>query len=231
MTKQLKQSETKTIARSQINFAPYNPRKRDPKIVEALKKNLKKVGFLGGIVWNIRSGNLVGGHKRIEAMDMIYGYDPLKDETDYEVKVEVVDLDEQTEIEQNIFLNNKRVQGEMDYELLSVVLPKINVENTGLVAYDIQLIQAVKPDFKLGTNEKQKTDLTELKKDYEERKADTKALKKSIKAGIAEKQTPTHFTVTFNTYEEKASFLEAYGINGDTIFIKGEEFANKVMAE
>lgn len=230
MTKLLKNSTTVTIARSRIKFAPYNPRKRDPKIVEALKKNLKKVGFLGGIVWNIRTGNLVGGHKRIEAMDMIYGYDG-NPENDYEVKVEQVDLDEKTEIEQNIFLNNKRVQGEMDYELLAVVLPKIDIENTGLVPYDIQLVTAMVPDYKLGDNAKVKSDLTELKQDYEERKANTKALKKEIRAGIAGRQTPTHFTVTFDTYEKKAGFLESYGINGDTIFIKGEEFKEKVMTE
>jgi hypothetical protein len=226
----LKNSETVTIARSQIKFAAYNPWKRDPKIVEALRKNLKKVGFLGGIVWNVRSGNLVGGHKRIEAMDIIFGYDG-KPENDYEVKVEKVDLDEKTEIEQNIFLNNKRVQGEMDYELLAVVLPKVEIANTGLIPYDLQLVSAMVPDFKLGSNAKVKTDLTELKQDYEERKAKTKALKKEIREQSLERQTPTHFTVTFETYEQKAAFLESYGINGDTIFIKGEEFNQKITAE
>lgn len=47
-----KQSETVVIKRSQINFAPYNPRKEDPEVIKKLKKNFKTVGYLGGIVWN-----------------------------------------------------------------------------------------------------------------------------------------------------------------------------------
>lgn len=43
-----KQSETVVIKRSQINFAPYNPRKEDPEVIKKLKKNFKTVGYLGG---------------------------------------------------------------------------------------------------------------------------------------------------------------------------------------
>ena len=41
----IKQSESLIIKRSKINFAPYNPRKEDKKVVEELKKNFKRVGF------------------------------------------------------------------------------------------------------------------------------------------------------------------------------------------
>ena len=34
-----RQSETGVIKRSQINFAPYNPRKEDPEVIRKLKKN------------------------------------------------------------------------------------------------------------------------------------------------------------------------------------------------
>jgi len=57
----IKQSETVMIKRSEIRFASYNPRKPDPVIVEEIKKNFKKVGYLGGIVFNKTTGNLVGG--------------------------------------------------------------------------------------------------------------------------------------------------------------------------
>lgn len=223
----IKESETVIIKRSQITFAPYNPRKRDPKIVEALKKNMKKVGYLGGIVWNKETGNLVGGHKRIEAMDLIYSYDG-STEKDYDVKVEQVMLDPKTEKEQNIFLNNRRVQGEMDYELLAEILPEIEIENTGLVDYDLQIIESVSPNFISGRNDIIKNDNVELKAEYEQRKEATKQLKKDIKNSIGDKQTPSYFTVTFASYEDKAAFLESYGLNGDTVFIKGEDFAEKI---
>jgi hypothetical protein len=45
---------------------PNNPRKISPEVLEALKKSLKTFGDLGGIVFNRKTGNLVGGHQRLE---------------------------------------------------------------------------------------------------------------------------------------------------------------------
>ena len=47
--KQLKQSETITINRTQINLNPYNPKKHTDKEIKNQLANLKKVGFNGGI--------------------------------------------------------------------------------------------------------------------------------------------------------------------------------------
>lgn len=223
-----KQSETRVIKRSQIKFASYNPRKENKKVVDELKKNFKRVGFLGGIVWNELTGNLVGGHKRVMALDIINNY---TGENDYDIKVEVVQLDDKTEKEQNIFLNNKRVQGEMDYELLASILPEINIENTGLDNYDIGIIETIVPDFTLGNNEEIINDNENLKVDYDKRKEDIKNLKKNIKNGISENQSATHFTVTFKTYNDKAEFLESIGINGDDVFITGEKFKERIFNE
>lgn len=223
----IKTSDTIIIKRSKIQFAPYNPRKKDPKVVEALKRNLKKVGYLGGIVWNEETGNLVGGHKRVEAMDLIYNYDGTTDK-DYEIKVEKVIMDPKTEKEQNIFLNNKRVQGEMDYEMLAEILPEIDIDATGLDDYDLQIIESIVPSFDMGHNEVIKNDSKELAKDYEAHKAATKQLKQEIKNGISEKQTPSYFTVTFANYDDKAGFLERFGIDGDTVFIKGEDLQKAI---
>ena len=84
--KELKQSETRIIKRSQINLNPINPKRHSDERIRLQKKNLQKVGFLGGIVWNELSGNLIDGHRRIKAMDMYYKYDGTSD-TDYKVKV------------------------------------------------------------------------------------------------------------------------------------------------
>ena len=50
--KELKQSETRIIKRSKINLNPINPKRHSDERVKLQKKNLQKVGFLGGIVWN-----------------------------------------------------------------------------------------------------------------------------------------------------------------------------------
>jgi hypothetical protein len=220
----LKQSKTVIIKRSQINFAPYNPRKESKEVIDELKRNFRKVGYLGGIVWNKLTGNLVGGHKRIEAMDLIFDYPA----NDYDVKVEEVEFDDKTEKEQNIFLNNKRVQGETDYEMLAIILPDIDIENTGLTDYDIQMVESIVPDFHMGDNTSIIADSQDLKKNNEEKKTHVKELKKTLHKNNQDNQTPSYFTVTFKDYNSKAEFLEQLGINGDDVFIVSKNFLEKL---
>jgi hypothetical protein len=217
----IKQSETKSIKRSEIKEAPYNPRKKDKKVVDALIKNFKKVGYLGGIVVNARTGNLVGGHKRIEAMDIVFKYPA----NDYDVKVEVIDVDEKTEKEQNIFLNNKRVQGDMDYQLLSEILPELELENTGLEQYDLELCQAINPKFEFGDNKEIVEGFQELKQDNKE---SIKKLKADIKKNIMKDKQQSYFVVSFESVEDKGQFLEGMGINGNTTFVDAELFKQKL---
>ncbi len=180
------------------------------------------MGFLGGIQWNKTTGNLIGGHKRLETLDLIYGYDG-SPEKDYQVKVEQIELDEKTEKEQNIFLNNKRVQGETDHELMAALIQEIDIEEAGLEEYDINLIESLVPDFKYGKNEAIKQDIANLDK-----KQDIKDKKSKIRKDVGESHLQSHFTVTFNSYSEKAEYLESLGINGDTIFITSKQFIAKI---
>ena len=108
-----KTSETVIVKRSQINFAVYNPKKHTKDQIDQIKKNFKKVGFLGGIIWNSVTGNLIDGHKRVSALDIINKYDGTP-ETDYEVKVERIELDLQTEKEQNVFQTRSRTDFDDD---------------------------------------------------------------------------------------------------------------------
>lgn len=222
----IKQSETVTIKRSQIKFAPYNPRKKDKKVVEALKENYKKVGFMGGIQWNSITGNLIGGHKRTEAMDLVFGYDGSL-EKDYDIKVEKIELDEKTEKEQNIFLNNKRVQGETDFALMAELVETIDIEAAALTDADIDIIEAVVPNFKRGDKNEIQKDIAKLSP--QESKAHVKDVKKKMKSGIAESQIETHFTIVFKTYTEKAEFLEGIGINGDEIMLTSKKFLQSLQ--
>lgn len=54
-----------------LNPAKYNPRKDlkpgDPEY-EKLKQSIKKFGVVEPIVWNKRSGNIVGGHQRYKIL-------------------------------------------------------------------------------------------------------------------------------------------------------------------
>jgi hypothetical protein len=57
----------KPIGIEALKPSPRNPRVMSEWQRQALKKSLSKFGDLGGIVVNRRSGQLVGGHQRVEA--------------------------------------------------------------------------------------------------------------------------------------------------------------------
>ncbi|WP_169786551.1 ParB N-terminal domain-containing protein, partial [Lactobacillus pasteurii] len=67
--KDLKNFEFGTIKRSQIKFADYNPRKIDKSNQDKLINAIKDHGLIEPVVWNQRTGVLVGGHQRLTAAD------------------------------------------------------------------------------------------------------------------------------------------------------------------
>lgn len=137
----MKQSETKTIKRSQISLNPYNPKNHTSEQVSMQKKNLRKVGYLGGIVWNEASANLIDGHRRVQAMDEINKYDGTP-ETDYEIKVEVVSFDERTEKEQMSYmaLGNSKA----DFNLIAEYIDDIDYRNIGISEEEYKQIEMLK---------------------------------------------------------------------------------------
>ncbi len=136
----IKQAAQRTVKRSDISFASYNQRVITDEARTKLKKNLQTVGLLGGVVWNERTGNLVSGHQKVSIMDAVNRYDPETGANDYEFRVEVVDFDDKTEKEQNLFMNNKAVQGTYDDDMLRSMLAEIDYENAGFEEIDMQML-------------------------------------------------------------------------------------------
>lgn len=137
----IKQAEQITIKRSQINFAAYNPRVISDDARKKLKKNLQTVGLLGGVIWNKQTGNLVSGHQKVGIMDAVNRYNPETGDNDYEFRVELVDFDEKTEKEQNLFMNNKAAQGTYDDDMLRDMLTSgIDYSAAGFEEIDLQLL-------------------------------------------------------------------------------------------
>lgn len=125
-------SQVVEINRSEITPANYNPRKISDKSRKLLKDNIKRLGVMGGIVWNELTHNLVGGHQKLNILDELHKYDAETQKNDYVLRVEKVQLSSKEEIEQNIFLNNKNAQGEFDQDLLDDLLPEIDLKFAGL---------------------------------------------------------------------------------------------------
>jgi len=55
---------------SDLKPAEYNPRKMSRKQLERLRKSLDEFGDLSGIIYNRRTGNLIGGHQRVKALPL-----------------------------------------------------------------------------------------------------------------------------------------------------------------
>lgn len=244
----IKESQTLTVNRSQIRFAAYNPRVNNPEVVKSIKQNFKRVGFLGGIVWNEVTGNLISGHKRVEALDIINKYDGTP-EKDYPIKVEKVSFDLQTEKEQNIYMNNQSAQGEYDFEKLAELLPDIDVKKAGLTPDDLDLISVYAPDIEHGNPDDIVNDLDNLGKDFKEQKQIEREAKKELSEkpknseNEEEKEKPAfdykkvkqeqkeaaqqsvyekYVTISFTTPDAKYLFMTKYRFDPELTIIKGE---------
>lgn len=130
----MKEIEYRKVRLVDMNPAPYNPRKDlspQDKEWQDIEASLDDYGMVSPIVWNERSGNIVGGHQRYKIL-------MAKGET--ETMVSVVDLDEDEEIDLNIRLNN--VHGANDKRKLKELLLKMDEEKRKLSGLDVDKILA-----------------------------------------------------------------------------------------
>lgn len=104
----------KEVSINKLKVAPYNPRlEMEPGMPEweKLKKSIEDFGNVEPIVWNQRTGHVVGGHQRLAVLKSM-GYK--------KVPCSVVDLDIEDEKVLNIALN--KIKGEWDYDKLEKIL-------------------------------------------------------------------------------------------------------------
>jgi DNA modification methylase len=125
----------------QLNPAVYNPRKDlkpgDPEY-KKLKRSIQEFGYVEPIVWNKRTGNIVGGHQR---------YKVLLDLGHTEVDCVVVDLDETKEKALNLALN--KIQGDWDNEKLKDLLQELDTGefDIELTGFDVDEIEELIAQF------------------------------------------------------------------------------------
>lgn len=232
--KKLKESKTEIIKRSQINLNPYNPKNHSEEQIRFQKRNLQRVGYLGGIVWNSRSGNLIDGHRRVKAMDLYYDYDGTP-EKDYDVKVEVVDYDEKTELEQLTYMATGDT--DPDFNLVAKYSDRIDMKETGLSKEDIAKLDAIaQAEVKaMDVSIASLDDIiapAEKPKDTPSLTAEQIKTKKKLGDGAAyerQQDEQAYATISFSTFEGFVGFCEMFGYDPyKTKFIKGEELMQKL---
>lgn len=131
--------EVSIVHASAMNPAPYNPRTITPAMLESLKANIRKHGFVEPMVMQRVSPKygpmvIVGGHQRLRAVREICVEDNVALPS---LPAVVLDLDDRRAKMMNIALNN--VSGTFDTRLLSEVLEDIHAM-TPIVEDDVNLL-------------------------------------------------------------------------------------------
>ena len=110
----------------ELKAASYNPRKDlkpGDKEYEKLKRSITQFGYVEPVIWNERTGTVVGGHQRLKVLKDL-GYD--------EIDCVIVNLSLEQEKALNVALN--KISGEWDNNLLGDLLK--DLEQSG---FDITL--------------------------------------------------------------------------------------------
>ena len=109
---------------TKLRPASYNPRKISDNAMAGLRASIGRFGLVQEIVFNKRTGNVVGGHQRLKVLEAM----GVKD-----VPVTIVDLSEREEQALNITLNNQGISGEFT-EDLQPILAQIQADLPDLLA-------------------------------------------------------------------------------------------------
>lgn len=205
----LQQGEVLVVKRSQIKEAPYNPRQISEAAFDRLFKAVGEHGIVADPTWNVRTGNLVGGHQRLKAMDKSMGY-PRKVK-DYDVRVLAIDVDELTEKKLNVILNNPSAQGEWDLDKLGA----LSLED-GLSLEDDLLFTSADVDF-MFEGDSRFSELVHDIKDVAAAKDEVAEIKESRKEAVQKFESTFlgsyHFVIVCESHQEKENLLRALGVS------------------
>ena len=218
--------ETRVIKRTEIQNAEYNPRKISDGAKKKLRDNIKRVGLLDTIVVNKNTMNIVSGHQRVSILDS------LERNKEYSLTVSIVDLSDKEEIEQNLFFNNSRAQGEYDVFALGELFEfnDIDLDLTGFELQDLGLL-GVEVDLQCAFEEPEREEDKELLKLNNEIYNDAKSLRKAVASYTKDENKSNNdvFVVfTFSGDENKKAFLEKFGFSPNDKYIKGEVFEQMI---
>lgn len=236
--------EVKTVKRSTVHFADYNPRTMGEEEYKSLKRSIKKFGLVGHLILNKRTNTIVQGHQSVRVLDELQKYDPKTKKNDYLLRFEVVDMDVKTEKAFNVILNNRNLQGEYDYDKLGEIFADVDYKDAGFTDADMS---AMGLDYLFKTEEEENladalSDLTKeaeeedqavreenkAKRDMERaaKVAHMKQVKEEVKKAAQKSadDMDSYIVLSFDNVEHKNTFMQRFGYSTSDKFIKGEDF-------
>lgn len=130
--------EVVMVNRADLKRAPYNPRTITDEARRKLRNSLKTFKLVDLPIWNVKTGNIVGGHQRLEQLDTLEGGQ------DYSLQVVKVSLSHKRERELNVALNNPSMSGEYDVDKLFALIADtktgFDLEAAGMEVMDLEYL-------------------------------------------------------------------------------------------
>ena len=165
-------------------------------------------------------------------MDLHYKYDGTS-KTDYDVKVEVVALDDKAEKEQLTYMAVGNTKPDID--LIAGYISDIDYTNVGLDIGELNDILSINTEMPsqldlwmiivpLPSFDEIETPSAD-EKTYDEKKEHMKAIKQQVRELSIERQQneEAYITLSFSSYNAKEDFCDLLGISTDDKFVKGED--------
>jgi hypothetical protein len=207
--------------RERINAAVYNPRMITENARKKLDKRISTMGLVMPLVVNRRTRNLVAGHQRLDILDK------KARGKEYELDLAVIDVDERTEKELNVFLNNPGGMGEWDLDKLAALNldEAISFDEMGFDKYDVDMLfdgDSRFSDFFTDDEEVKKTGAA-LEKVKEARKQSKEKLKERNDAQF-------YFVVVCKDQAEKEVLMKKIGMPAFEQFVPGD-YLNEQIGE
>lgn len=128
----------RTLKATELRAAAYNPRKdlqSEDAEYQKLRRSIEEFGYVEPIIWNERTGTVVGGHQRLKV---------LLEQGAEEIECVVVDLEEKDEKILNVALN--KVEGGWDNDKLAELLTQLG-EDATLTGFTQQEIDSLTNDI------------------------------------------------------------------------------------
>jgi ParB-like chromosome segregation protein Spo0J len=202
------------IERKEIKNAPYNPRVITPGARKRLQAGIKKLGLLGPITWNKRTGNIVSGHQRLKILDQITPRDERNEDGGYNVTVAAVDLNDIQEREANLLMNNDAAQGQFEVAKVGEMLkfPGLALAGTGWESSDLMRLLGSDPLAAPEATIAETPDGDDVGNatiENEDMRAAADRIAKAVEQSRAEGVSDYFLVVVFPSYAARLAFTDA----------------------
>lgn len=211
--------ETVRVWRHELRPHPKNPRTIGKKQEQRLRGKVKDVGLVQPLIWNRRTGYLVGGHQRMEVLDRLEKYNHLTRENDYQLDVSACELSDAQELEMLVFLNNPSAGGMFDLDLLADLNLSAGIDFAGMGFDQIDVDLMFDGDARFSHLFEDDDEVAASK----EKIADVKAAREAGKERMQEANSAEfYFVVVCRDDAERSECMKRLGVPVHEQFVSGD---------